>query len=58
MVNLKITSADPFRVLESTRSVLEDARFVFIKEENIPILAGQIRNRFPQGVSLEQIGFR
>lgn len=58
MTEFKIISGDPLKVLESTRSVLQSAKFVSIKGENIVGLAKKIQERFPQGVSMEAIGFK
>ncbi len=58
MEKLKIISEDPLRVLESTRYVLQNAKFVSINEANIENLGKDIREKFPQGVSMEAIGFK
>ncbi len=58
MEKFKIISDDPFQILESTRWVLENARFVSVKEENVSSLIEIIRGRFPQGPDKETMGFK
>ena len=56
-MNLQILHDDPLDILASTKSVVEQARFVFIRDNKLEALAGSIVERFNKGLDSQELGF-
>lgn len=50
MPQLKIITEDPLNVLKSTRTALENSRFVFINDEKLEPMAERVLERFKRGL--------
>jgi len=57
-MKLEILHDDPLAVLGSTRSVVENAKFVFIDERQLNELAQAVAARFKGGFAAAEMGFR
>lgn len=55
-MELKINRTDPLGILKSTKKVLEKAKFVSIKENNLDKISKLIKDRFKNKISYQEIG--
>lgn len=56
-MKFSIEKPDPLKILASTKEVVENAKFVSIKEQNIDKLSELIKNRFQKGLGYEEMGY-
>jgi hypothetical protein len=55
-MKFQIQTADPFKVLASTKGAVETARFVSINGENLAQIAEKIEERFKKGLGIAEMG--
>jgi len=55
-MEFKIDRPDPLGILRSTKKVVETAKFVSIKNENIDKISNRIKERFEKGIGSQEIG--
>jgi hypothetical protein len=56
-VKLEIVTSDPLGILQSTKSVVENAKSVFIDKHKLVESSAIIASRFNKGLSIEEMGY-